>query len=217
MREQRAAEQGQAREATLDHQRSRMRELREQRAAEQGQAREVMLGQQRSRMREQRAVEQGQAREVTLDQQWVQSKLATFHAKLACTFHHCSCCNKSFPGLKVSSVSLCSRCSHDTSEPKPYSESNNMDPGPVPPALQELTQVEEMLISPVMPMMSVYRLPHGQLGYSGHVINLPQDVASFVSSLPRHPSSLDLVVIRKESTAGSHKDFAVCTAVVERA
>ena len=37
----------------------------------------------------------------------------------------------------------------------------------------------------VMPIMSVYRLPQGQYGYSGHVVNLPQDVASFVQSLPR--------------------------------
>ena len=35
--------------------------------------------------------------------------------------------------------------------------------------------------------MSVYRLPQGQYGYSGHVVNLPQDVASFVQSLPAFP------------------------------
>ena len=61
-----------------------------------------------------------------------------------------------------------------------------------------------MLISPVMPIMSL-----GQYGYSGHVINLPQDVASFVCSLPRMPSQLDVVVVRKEGVAGSHKDFKV--------
>ena len=37
------------------------------------------------------------------------------------------------------------------------------------PTMQGLTQVEEMLISRVLPIMSVYRLPHGQYGYSGHV------------------------------------------------
>ena len=41
--------------------------------------------------------------------------------------------------------------------------------------LQGLTQVEEMLISAVIPMMSLYTLPLGQYGYSGHVVNLPQD------------------------------------------
>jgi hypothetical protein len=51
-----------------------------------------------------------------------------------------------------------------------------MDPGIVPPELKGLTQIEEMLISPVMPMMAVYRLPHGQYDYSGHVVNLPQNL-----------------------------------------
>ena len=50
----------------------------------------------------------------------------------------------------------------------------------------------------VMPIMSVYRLPQGQYGYSGHVVNLPQGVASFVQSLPRLPSELDVIVVRKE-------------------
>ena len=73
-----------------------------------------------------------------------------------------------------------------------------------------------MLISAVMPIMSIYRLPHGQYGYSGHVINLPQDVVSFAISLPRLPSELDVLVVRKEGDQ-SHRDFRVRTAVVERA
>ena len=104
---------------------------------------------------------------------------------------------------------VCSRCSRDKQEPKLYSAANNMDPGSVPLALQGLTQVEEMLISPVMPIMSVYQHPLGQYGYSGHVINLLQDVASVVCSLPRMPSQLDVAVVQKEGTAGSHKDFRV--------
>ena len=65
-----------------------------------------------------------------------------------------------------------------------------------------------MLISPVIPMMSLYRLPHGQYGYSGHIINLPQDVTTFAHSLPRHPSNLDVVVVRM-AVAQSHKDFRI--------
>ena len=33
-------------------------------------------------------------------------------------------------------------------------------------SVQGLTQVEEMLISAVMPIMSLYKLPHGQYDYS---------------------------------------------------
>ena len=53
-----------------------------------------------------------------------------------------------------------------------------------------LTQVEEMLISAVMPIIFIYRLPHGQYGYSGHVINLHQDVLSFASTLKARPTML---------------------------
>ena len=74
-----------------------------------------------------------------------------------------------------------------------------------------LTQVEKM------PIMSVYRLPQGQYGYSGHVVNLPQDVASFVQSLPHLPSELDVIVVRKEGANQSHRDFRVRRAVVHRA
>jgi len=74
-----------------------------------------------------------------------------------------------------------------------------------------------MLISRVLPIMSLYRLPHGQYAYSGHVINLPQDIACFANSLPRLPSELDIIVIRKEGAANSHRDFHVRRAVVLRA
>ena len=83
--------------------------------------------------------------------------------------------------------------------------------------LQDLTQVEEMLISAVLPIMSIYRLPHGQYSYSEHVINLPQDVASFATSLPRLPRELDVVVVRKEGGVQSHRDFRVRRSVVLRA
>ena len=143
----------------------------------------------------------------TLEDEWVQGKLAGFHAKMSSlSYCHCSCCNESFPSIKLTSGdSACSRCSRDKQEPKLYSAANNMDPGSVPPALQGLTQVEEMLISPVMPIMSVYQLPLGQYGYSGHVINLPQDVASFV-----HVCLASLMLwLYTEGAAGSHKDFKV--------
>ena len=83
--------------------------------------------------------------------------------------------------------------------------------------LQGLTQVEEMFVSAVMPIMSIYWLPHGQYGYSGRVVNFPQDVASFVSSLPRLPSELDVIVVRKEGANQSYRDFRVRRTVVHRA
>ena len=67
-----------------------------------------------------------------------------------------------------------------------------------------------------MPVMSIYRLPLGQYGYTGHVINLPQDVVSFAHSFPRLPSELDVLVVRKDSEQ-SHHDSRVRRTVVHEA
>ena len=59
--------------------------------------------------------------------------------------------------------------------------------------------------------MSLYKLPQWQYAYDGHVINLPQNVASIANSSPRLPSELD---IGKEGAANSRRDFRVRRAVV---
>lgn len=60
-------------------------------------------------------------------------------------------------------------------------------------------------------MMSIYHLPFGQLSYGGHVINFPQDVSAFVSSLPRDPNNLDVIVVRRmgANQQTAHRDFCV--------
>ena len=93
-----------------------------------------------------------------------------------------------------------------------------MDPGEVPDELRDLTEVEEMLIARVFPVMSVYRLRGGQHGYRGNVINFPQDVQEFASRLPRDPSLLDVLVIRRQSVSNpeAFRDFKVRRAKVTR-
>ena len=71
-----------------------------------------------------------------------------------------------------------------------------------------------MLISGVLPIMLLYRVSHVQYAYSGHVIKLPQDVASFTNSLPRLPSELDIIVVRKEGAGNTHHDFRVRRVVI---
>ena len=73
-------------------------------------------------------------------------------------------------------------------------------------------------MSAVMPIMSIYRLPLSQYGYTGHIINLPQDVyvVTFAHSLPRLPSEVDVLIIRKDYQQ-SHKDFHVRRSVVQDA
>ena len=73
-----------------------------------------------------------------------------------------------------------------------------------------------MLISRVMSLMSIYCLPHGQYGYKGHVINLPQDIITFATSLLRLPSELDILLVRKQGSDNTHCDFRVRQSVVLR-
>ena len=221
-RERRAQEGSQERARRFERHREQERERRQQQGAE---ARE--LEQVRSTLR--RALEDSHEHNARLQidrnraaqrrhenipifgQKSVVNKISAFHTKMSqCTFNICSTCSESVLLLASrTSQSECSRCSRDEKSPKLYSVDNNMHPGDVPPELQGLTQVEEMLISAVMPMMSLYHLPYGQYGYSGHVINLPQDVSTFTSTLPRSPSQLDVLIVRKQDAHGAHKDFRV--------
>ena len=84
-----------------------------------------------------------------------------------------------------------------------------MDPGIVPEQLKGLTQVEEMLISRVGPIMRIYRKHGGQRGYKGHVLNLPQDVQSFLNRLPSQVADLPVLVVRRHGADETHRDFTV--------
>ena len=65
----------------------------------------------------------------------------------------------------------CKRCKLDKKTPKKFSQANSMVPGVVTMQLRNLTQCEEMLISRVFPVMSVYTRPGaGYYSYKGHVI-----------------------------------------------
>ncbi len=70
-----------------------------------------------------------------------------------------------------------------------------MDPDEVLVELQGLTNIEEMLIAQIFPIVSVYYLRGGQYAYHSNIINFSQDVLEFVIRLPRNPSSLDVLVV----------------------
>ena len=63
----------------------------------------------------------------------------------------------------------------------------------------------------VMPIMSVYRDSMVTVGM------LSTSPSLLVQSLPRLPSELDVIVVRKEGANQSHRDFRVRRAVVHRA
>ena len=72
-----------------------------------------------------------------------------------------------------------------------------------------LTQVEEMLISRVNPVLQVTHARGGQLKYSGHTISFPQDITNIVTSLPRIISELDIFIVNKNSNDEKSYEFFV--------
>ena len=102
----------------------------------------------------------------------------------------------------------CTRCKRDKGEPKLYSLENCMYPGDVPSSLQGLTQVEEMLITCACPIMCVYRKRGGQHGYKGHV-NLPQNIDSFLNTLPCNVNDLLILIVCRKGAENTHADFRV--------
>jgi len=83
-------------------------------------------------------------------------------------------------------------------------------------ALEKMTPVEELLIARAQPVMRLYRLRGGGLGYKGCCINLRQDVATFARTLPRAVSETEVFVVRKSTVDDpiGYKDFRVRREVV---
>ncbi|PKY50788.1 hypothetical protein RhiirA4_424014 [Rhizophagus irregularis] len=81
----------------------------------------------------------------------------------------------------------------------------------VPDELKGLNEIEEMFISQVFTVMTVYRLRGRQNGYRGHVINFSQDIQDFTKQLLRDLRSLDILVVRWQSSNNSmvFRDFTV--------
>ena len=146
------------------------------------------------------------------EQEFVQNEMHSFHLdQERLERRQCTVCKEAWPtrqNLK-SETYTCYRCKRDKKSPKKFSAENDMDPGIVPEQLRGLTQVEEMLISRVCPIMRVYRKHGGQRGYKGHVLNLPQDVQSFLNRLPSQVADLPVMVVRRHGADNTHKDFTV--------
>ncbi|CAF1109526.1 unnamed protein product [Brachionus calyciflorus] len=109
-------------------------------------------------------------------------------------------------------LNYCSQCKDD---PVKYSRDNNMVPGlddlplDIKPFFEKLTMVEEMLIAPIIPIMSVYRLHGGALSSRGFCANFGQNIQELVTELPRLPRDLPLIIFKKKNQLNQVKHFVV--------
>ncbi|CAG8768737.1 17938_t:CDS:2 [Cetraspora pellucida] len=101
------------------------------------------------------------------------------NAVVALRFNFCSTCKESFPTIMlVKTTGLCSRCSRESLIPKRFSAENDIDPE-ILAELPQLSQVEEMLITQILSILTVYKLQE------------------LITKLPQNPSTIDALVIRK--------------------
>jgi hypothetical protein len=80
----------------------------------------------------------------------------------------------------------------------------------VPPKLQQLSNLEERLVSPRLPFMQLREMPRGgQLNLKGNIVNVPADVNSTVKSLPRmiHDDETIMLKLKRKVSYKHHVAF----------
>ncbi|XP_059076593.1 uncharacterized protein LOC131875899 [Cryptomeria japonica] len=118
--------------------------------------------------------------------------------------------------VRVLEGPICNRCRQEKNEHR-FSASNNMDPGPQPLELANLTQIEEMLIARVNPILQVTHAIGGQYKYKGHTICFPQEVREIARILPHQIKDLPIIIVRKKDQRGTNYNFTVNKERVYRA
>ena len=112
----------------------------------------------------------------------------------------CDLCHEEWFDLKVEN-GVCENCRKSSK----FQPSNNMYPRDGAFGLPELTQMEEMLISPVHALVQLWQIRGGQTKYTGHTCNFPREntigliralmlVAIFLQSFSS--SLMDILVLK---------------------
>lgn len=94
---------------------------------------------------------------------------------------------------------ICNHCHGYMKKNKvpPCSIGNKLQFPDIPFELQELTQLEQLLVSPRIPFMQIRELPRGgQLGLKGNVVNVPADVNKTVKVIPRNLNESETIPVK---------------------
>ena len=140
------------------------------------------------------------------DQLWYRSSVTECNASL---YQSCSrdILNLCLTGLKSidNTEWICGTCHSNLKAGKlpTCARANKMTFPEKPDVLKDLTPLEERLISPRIPFMQVRELPSGgQLSIHGNVVNVPADVNSTVSVLPRPINESQTIPIKLKRRLG---------------
>ena len=140
------------------------------------------------------------------DQLWYKSSVTKCNASLyqPCSREILDLC---LTGLKSIDDTkwICGTCHSNLKAGKlpTCAKANKMSFPEKPDVLKDLTPLEERLISPRIPFMQVRELPSGgQLSIHGNVVNVPADVNSTVSVLPRPINESQTIPIKLKRRLG---------------
>ncbi|XP_061185109.1 uncharacterized protein LOC133193155 [Saccostrea echinata] len=92
-----------------------------------------------------------------------------------------------------------------------------MDPKSVPAELQELTIVEQQLISRISPAINIHMLKHGGIAANGHCVTFQQQINEPAQILPKLPSEINIPKVRRKGKDESYKDYHVRRFIVQNA
>ena len=137
--------------------------------------------------------------------------------QMSYTISHCSTCHERRIQMDMNAENTCKRCIQDKNEIKMFSADNNMDPKTPPPQLQNLTLIEQQLISRLAPVINIHMLKHGGIAANGHCVTFPQDVNEPSQILPLLPKDIKIIRVRRKGSNETSKDFNVRRSVVENA
>ena len=159
-------------------------------------------------------------------QSWVTKATNKFHKKMAqLQMEQCTECHerwyapltyKAQPGTRY----LCKRCKKDFADLSrsrskqlvqvtKFGKANDMHPGPFPSCARNLTQIEELLVSPIITCMPVYTIKGGSKRVSGNCINFVQHTNKIVNVLTRLPAELDTIIVHAAGYKVNNKSFKV--------
>jgi hypothetical protein len=114
--------------------------------------------------------------------------------------------------MEIDYDGICSRCyrkdeKRGPDEPYFFSAENQLDFGPVPTRLPELTPTEEALIARVHVHVNIMLVRGQQYKYRGHVVHFLREVGLVYNQLPLLPQELNTVLLRPANTS-SHANLS---------
>ena len=149
-------------------------------------------------------------------QPWAQKEMLKHHEYMSkLEMLHCPGCKRAQiyheDNIKKNK-NHCTFCASERKKGKKelkFGKENGMHLTKKPAYLPELTPVEVQLISRACMCVKVNRLPGGQRGYKGHIINIYQDVENLADSLPRLPNEIETFIVKKPGENVDKKEFLV--------